>query len=88
MDLIGSYQACGYTVEAYFPESGMDAFSIWVVKDGDVVGEFTTRIVVDSVHGMDQRVMGLLEAAAEAAVTEFVRREANRGYTEELAHAA
>jgi hypothetical protein len=88
MDLIGSYQASGYTVEAYFPESGMDAFSIWVVKDGDVVGEFTTRIVVDSVHGMDQRVMGLLEAAAEAAITEVVRREANRGYTEELAHAA
>ena len=88
MDLIGSYQASGYTVEAYFPESGMDAFSIWVVKDGDVVGEFTTRIVVDSAHGMDERVMGLLEAAAEAAVTEIVRREANRGYTEELAHAA
>lgn len=88
MDLIGSYHASGFTVEAYFPESGTDAFSIWVVKDGDVVGEFTTRIVVDSVHGMDQRVMGLLEAAAEAAITEVVRREANRGYTEELAHAA
>jgi len=88
MDLIGSYQASGYTVEAYFPENGTDAFSIWVVKDGEVVGEFTTRIAVDSAHGMDERVMELLEAAAEAAVTEVVHREANCGFTEELAHAA
>lgn len=88
MDLIGSYQASGYTVEAYFPESGTDAFSIWVVKEGEVVGEFTARIAVDSAHGMDERVMGLLEAAAEAAFTEVVRREANRGYTERFAHAA
>ena len=77
MDLIGSYCASGFTVEAYFPEhDAPDAWTIWVLKDGKVVKEFTTRIAVDSVHGMDQRVMGLLEAAAEAAIGEVMRRDA------------
>lgn len=77
MDLIGSYCASGFTVEAYFPEhDAPDAWTIWVLKDGKFVGEFTTRIAVDSVHGMDRRVMGLLEAAAEAAIGEVMRKEA------------
>ena len=78
MDLIGSYCASGFTVEAYFPESDApDAWTIWVLKDGKVVGEFTTRIAVDSVYGMDQRVMGLLEAASEAAIGEVLRKDAH-----------
>lgn len=77
MEVIGSYQASGYTVEAYFPEQDApDAWTIWVVRDGNVVGEFTTRIVVDSVHGMDYLTMARLEAAAEAAIEEVVRIEA------------
>ena len=77
MDLIGSYCASGFTVEAYFPEQDApDAWTIWVLKEGKVVGEFTTRIAVDSVYGVDQRVMGLLEAAAEAAIGEVMRKDA------------
>ena len=77
MDLIGSNCASGFTVEAYFPESDApDAWTIWVLRDGKVVGEFTTRIAVDSVYGVDQRVMGLLEAAAEAAIGKVMRKDA------------
>jgi hypothetical protein len=77
MDLIGSYCASGFTVEAYFPErDAPDAWTIWVLRDGKVVGEFTTRIAVDSVYGLDRRVMGLLDAAAEAAIGEVMRKEA------------
>ncbi|MHB8446566.1 MAG: hypothetical protein ACYC7G_07560 [Rudaea sp.] len=87
MELIGSYHASGYTVEAYFPDQAtQDVWPIWVVRDGKVVGEFTTRIVVHSVYGMDHHVMVLLEAAAEAAIEEVARRE--RGYTEGFARAA
>jgi len=76
MDLIGSYHAMGYTVEAYFPEQeAPDAWTLWVVKDGRVVGEFTTRIVVDSVYGMDRAAMQRLEVAAEAVAMEVMRRE-------------
>ena len=82
MELIGSYHASGYTVEAYFPKaSAPDTWTIWVVRDGNVVGEFTARIVVNSVYGVDHLTMMQLEAAAEAAVTEVVCMEA-------LAHAA
>jgi hypothetical protein len=89
MELIGSYHASGYTVEAYFPEQvAQDVWSIWVVRDDKVVGEFTTRIVMDSVYGMDHRVMVLLEAAAEAAIAEVVRREAHGEFKDEFAHAA
>jgi len=77
MDLIGSYCASGFTVEAYFPErDAPDAWTIWILRDGKVVKEFTTRIAVDSVYGLDRRVMGLLEAAAEAAIGEVMRKEA------------
>lgn len=87
MDLIGSYCASGFTVEAYFPEhDAPDAWTIWVLRDGRVVGEFTTRIAVDSVYGVDQRVMGLLEAAAEAAIGEVMRKDAQS--MEEFAAAA
>jgi len=77
MDLIGSYCASRFTVEAYFPErDAPDAWTIWILRDGKVVKEFTTRIAVDSVYGLDRRVMGLLEAAAEAAIGEVMRKEA------------
>jgi hypothetical protein len=89
MELIGSYHASGYTVEAYFPEqAAQDVWSIWVVRDGKVVGEFTTRIVVDCIYGMDHRVMVLLEAAAEAAIADVLRMEAHGEFTDEFAHAA
>lgn len=89
MDLIGSYCASGFTVEAYFPESDApDAWTIWVLRDGKVVGEFTTWIAVDSVHGMDQRVMVLLEAAAEAAIAQVLGRKAHGALKDEFARAA
>lgn len=77
MELIGSYHAGGYTVQAYFPERGApDTWTMWVVRDGRVVGEFTTRIAVDSVYGVDPSTMVQLEAAADEAVKAVVRREA------------
>lgn len=76
MDLIGSYHAMGYTVEAYFPEQDApDAWTLWVIRDDRVVGKFTTRIVVDSVHGMDHITMQRLEVAAEIAVMEVTQWE-------------
>ena len=88
MELIGSYHASGFTVEAYFPgPTAQDVWPIWVVRDGKVVGEFTTRIVVDCVYGMDHRVMVLLEAAAEAAIADVLRMEAHE-LSDEFAHAA
>lgn len=87
MDLIGSYHASGLTVEAYFPEpAAQDVWPIWVVRDGEVLGEFTTRIAVDSPYGIDHRVMVLLEAAAEAAIAQVLGDEA-RG-RDEFARAA
>ena len=78
MDLIGSYGISGFTVEAYFPEpDALDTWTIWVVRDGKVVEEFTTRIAADSVYGVDHRVMQMLEAAAEAAVQQVMGREAS-----------
>jgi hypothetical protein len=77
MDLIGSYCAQGYTVEAYFPEQDdPEAWKIWVIRDGNAVGEFTTRIAVDSVYGVNDLTMKRLKKAANAAVHEVVRREA------------
>jgi hypothetical protein len=89
MELIGSYHASGYTVEAYFPEPDAPAvWRIWIVRDGKVAGEFTARIAVDSVYGLDHRVMVLLEAAADAAVKDVVRREAAREIKDEVTEAA
>lgn len=86
MDLIGSYRASGLTVEAYFPEpAAQDVWTIWVVRDGRVIEEFTTRIAVDSAYGMDHRVMVLLEAAAEAAIAEVLRTQE---FVDEFARAA
>jgi hypothetical protein len=89
MDLIGRYTALGFTIEAYFPEpDAPDTVNIWVVRDGRVVDESTTRIAVDSVYGMDQYAMDRIEAAAEAAVQRVARREANSEFKEEFAVAA
>ncbi|MEO8801808.1 MAG: hypothetical protein ABI375_00455 [Rudaea sp.] len=80
MELIGSYHACGYTVEAYFPEhDAPDTWTIWVVRDGRVVRECTTRIAVDSVQGMDHLTMARIEGLAQEAVKEVMRREARAG---------
>ena len=76
MDLIGSYHALGYTVEAYFPaQDAPDAWTLWVIREGRVVGEFTIRMVVDSVYGMDQITMQRLEVEAEVAIREVAQRE-------------
>ena len=89
MELIGSYHSSGFTVEAYFPDPDAPAaWTIWVVRGGKVVGEFTTQIAVDSVCGIDDRVMGLLEAAAEAAIKDVMRMEARGEFKDELVHAA
>jgi hypothetical protein len=79
MELIGRCELMGYTVEAYFPERGMeDLWTIWVVKDGRVVEEATVRIEVTSVHGIDQATMDLLDRVAVAAVERVERREEAR----------
>ena len=45
MELLGSYEANGYTIEAYFPErNDHDIWMFWVVRNGYTVGEFTPRI--------------------------------------------
>ena len=78
MDLLGSYEASGYTIEVYFPEGNdQDIWMFWVVRNGYTVGEFTARIPVQSVHGMDHATMRQLEAAADAALREVLRREAS-----------
>ncbi|GAA0719261.1 hypothetical protein [Dokdonella soli] len=77
MELIGSYHASGYTVEAYFPESGApDVWTIWIVKDGQVVEACTARIAVNCVYGVDDQTMARLDAIATAAVTKVMRGEA------------
>ena len=79
MELIGSCETRGYTVEAYFPERGAeDIWVIWVVKDGKVVGESTTRVEVGSVYGRDEWTLGWLERVADAAVEAVLRKEATR----------
>jgi hypothetical protein len=89
MELIGRYAALGFTVEAYFPEpDAPDTVNIWVVRDGKVVEESTTRLAVDSVYGMDQDAMDRIEAAAEAAVRRVARRETSSEHMEEFAQAA
>lgn len=77
--MIGSYHVAGFTVEAYFPEvDGSDKWTIAVVRDGQVVAEFVTRIATDSVYGMDYRTMALLDAAADAAVEQVLCEGAHR----------
>lgn len=76
MELIGSCEQMGYTVEAYFPEPGMeDIWTIWVVKDGRVVGEFETRIEVTSAYGIDGRALAELDAFAARVLDTIARRE-------------
>jgi hypothetical protein len=76
MELIGCYHAGPYTVEVYFPESGSEMFSIWVLRDGEVIAEFTERVSVESAYGTDAWTLPQLEAIAEAAVMEVMRKEA------------
>lgn len=77
MELMGSYKAAGYTIEVYFPDHvDPDAWTLWVIRDGYTLGEFTARIAVNSVYGMDHVAMKQLEAAAQAAVWEIQRRDA------------
>lgn len=75
--LMGSYLSGAYTVEVYFPtRRSPEDWTIWVLEDGAVIGEFTERIAVTSVYGIDQATITKLEAAAEVAVayTRAIRR--------------
>ena len=76
MELIGSCEYMGCTVEAYFPEPGAeDIWTIWVVMDGRVVAESTLRIEVGSAYGMDERALRQLEQSAEVAVEAYLRAQ-------------
>lgn len=76
MELIGSCELMGYTVEAYFPEPGMeDIWTIWVVRDGHVVGEFTTRVEITSAYGVDVHALAQLDACANSALEAVLRRD-------------
>lgn len=84
MELIGSCDVMDYTVEAYFPEPGMeDLWTLWVVKDGRVVHETELRMEVDSPYGIDHPVLATLERAAIRAVEAAISKQARprRGRT-------
>lgn len=73
MELIGSYEYKGCTVEAYFPEPGAeDIWTIWVMVESRIVGESTLRIEVGSAYGVDERALRQLEQSAEAAVEAYL----------------
>lgn len=77
MELIGSCEYMGCTVEAYFPEPGAeDIWTIWVVVEGRIVAESVLRIEVGSAYGVDERALSQLEQSAEAAVEAYLRRQA------------
>jgi len=76
MELIGCYHIGEYMVEAYFPEPpDQGAFSIWVLREGHVIAEFAEPVNVESAYGMDAETMLRLEAAAEAAAMEVMRKD-------------
>lgn len=76
MELIGTCEMKGFTVEAYFPERGKeDVWAIWVIKDGRVVHETELRMQVDSHYGIDHPVLAALERAAVRAVEAALRME-------------
>ena len=76
MELIGSYYAQGYKVEAYFPvHSDPDTWTIWVLKDGRMLGEFKTCMPVTSAYGMDDVTLKRLEKVATDAVRSVMRDE-------------
>ncbi len=77
MELIGSCEYMGCTVEAYFPELGAeDIWTIWVMVEGRIVAESTLRIEVGSAYGVDERALRQLEQSAEAAVEAYLRTQA------------
>jgi len=74
MELIGSCEYMGCTVEAYFPESGAeDIWTLWVMVDGRIVAESALRIEVGSAYGVDEGALHQLEQSAEAAVEAYLR---------------
>lgn len=76
MELIGSCEYMGCTVEAYFPESGAeDIWTLWVMVDGRIVAESALRIEVGSAYGVDQGALHLLEQSAEAAVEAYLHTQ-------------
>lgn len=77
MELIGTCEMKGFTVEAYFPERGKeDIWTLWVVKDGRVVHEVELRMEVESPYGIDRHVQAALERAAARAVDAVPCKEA------------
>ena len=77
MELIGTCELNGFTVEAYFPErSKEDIWTLWVVKDGRVVHEVELRMGVESPYGIDQHALAALERASTHAVDAVLRKEA------------
>lgn len=77
MELIGTCELKGFTVEAYFPEPGKeDVWTLWVVKGGRVVHEVELRMDVDSPYGIGHPVLAALERAAARAVEAVIGKEA------------
>lgn len=76
MELIGSCEYMGCTVEAYFPEPGAeDIWTLWVMVDGRIVAESVLRIEVGSAYGVDERALRQLEQSAEVAVEAYLRTQ-------------
>lgn len=77
MELIGTCETLGFTVEAYFPERGKEEiWTLWVVKEGRVVHETTLRIDSTSPYGVDAHTLARLDAAADAAIRTVLRHRA------------
>lgn len=77
MELIGSCEYMGCTVEAYFPEPGAeDIWTLWVMVDGRIVAESVLRIEVGSAYGVDESALHQLEQSAEAAVEAYLHTQA------------
>lgn len=77
MELIGTCEMKGFTVEAYFPERGKeDIWVVWVVRGGHVIHEAEFRMEVESPYGVDHAVMAALERTAVRAVEAALRKEA------------
>lgn len=76
MELIGSCEYMGCTVEAYFPEPGAeDIWTLWVVVDRRVVAESVLRIEVGSAYGVDKGTLLQLEQSAEAVIEAYLRMQ-------------
>lgn len=70
MKLIATFDIADCTVEAYCPERGRtDIWTLWVVKDGQVISESSVRRETSSVWALDKDAQVELKQHAIEAVS-------------------